>query len=99
MTLSMTERTSHWLTHAKSALERDGRVTYSPLFYQILEIELDGYFTASELARLLIKNDAKHDSYRLEVGQRAQRFISAASMSCLYMRKRPNNASARITTS
>jgi len=65
------ERINYWLSQAKEALERDGEVTYSPFFHKILETESNGYFIAAELARLLIKEYARHDRYRLEVGKQA----------------------------
>ena len=62
------QRIEYWLSTAQEDLERDGNLTYSPMFRSILEAEDNGYYIASELARLLISEYARHEKYQLTVG-------------------------------
>ena len=65
------ERLKYWLSYVKAMLEQEGRATYSPLFYDILQKEPSGFGIAIELAYQLIKNYAKHSVYQLNVGRKA----------------------------
>lgn len=67
------KRLKHWFTKVQTVLEQHQTIIYSPLFYQILAEEVDGFSIALELAYHILSEYSRKDNYQLTIGKRAIR--------------------------